>query len=153
MLYLLTKGKDPIDHFKNNAWVASIYTFVMHMNSNQWRIQLVTSAHPQSQKKYITQEYILSNSVFCTTFTLFSLYFLSVLAFGSSLLPPSSFSSSSSSLPTRLAFDIFQAYKLSGNNPPIFILLQPRGSSFPIHFTFYFFKCLLFIYFFYSLIN
>ena len=87
MLYLLTKGKDPIDHFKNNAWVASIYTFVMHMNSNQWRIQLVTSAHPQSQKKYITQEYILSNSVFCTTFTPFSLCCLSVLAFGSSLLP------------------------------------------------------------------
>ena len=53
------------------------------------------------------------------------------------IVAPLSFSSSSSfvlssSLPTRLTFDIFQTYKLLDNNPPTFILLQPRGSPFSL---------------------
>ena len=116
----------------------------IHTTCNQWRIQLVTRVGtcPPSilEKIYYPGIYPLKLSILHNFHSIFSLLSLR-LSLWIFTVAPSSFSSSSSfvsssSLPTRLTFDIFQAYKLSGNNPPTFILLQPRGSPYTILFTF-----------------
>ena len=94
------------------------------------------------EKIYYPGIYPLKLSILHNFHSIFSLLSLR-LSLWIFTVAPSSFSSSSSfvsssSLPTRLIFDIFQAYKLSGNNPPTFILLQPRGSPYTILFTFHF---------------
>ena len=113
----------------------------IHTTCNQWRIQLVTRVGtcPPSilEKIYYPGIYPLNLTILHNFHSILSLLSLR-LSLWIFTVAPSSFFSSSSSLPTRLTFDIFQAYKLSGNNPPTFILLQPGGSPFPILFTFYF---------------